>query len=198
MNAISRKPEVHEILDQDARADFEAAARARWLRRCAFRRAGGAQCLERHVAGGSALCSATGVWRGGANQGGGRDQWAIRWLEHGWWDLRLSFRSLWRSPVFGLAVVATLALCIVERVSQHAGAEALLAKFGGDIPGGLRGWHTGCSYGMGLMRRSSLRRGGGGTTAGSSVLAHAILNPSLAAASAKRWSLVRKLMPPGS
>ena len=46
-----------------------------------------------------------------------RDLWARRWLEHGARDVRFSFRSLRRSPVFSLAVVATLALCIGANTS---------------------------------------------------------------------------------
>src|SRR5687768_12927148 len=46
-----------------------------------------------------------------------RDQWARRWLEHAARDVRFSFRSLRRSPVFSLTVVATLALCIGANTS---------------------------------------------------------------------------------
>src|SRR6186713_883983 len=57
-----------------------------------------------------------------------RDQWATRWLEHGGRDLRFSFRSLRRSPVFSLAVVATLALCIGANTSIVSVLYGLILK----------------------------------------------------------------------
>lgn len=41
-----------------------------------------------------------------------RETWGILWAENLWRDLRFSVRSLRRSLVFSLAVIATLALCI--------------------------------------------------------------------------------------
>jgi putative ABC transport system permease protein len=57
-----------------------------------------------------------------------REIWGIMWLENLWRDLRFSVRSLRRSMVFSLAVIATLALCIWANTAVLAVLYGLVLK----------------------------------------------------------------------